>query len=95
MKNYLKYMTEEKAPKRRLLFSLEACPYCDRAEKALDEAGIEYERIQTPVADRSVIKLLSGQPTVPVLVEVIGCNEQDDDIIEYIEELKKSKKINS
>lgn len=75
--------------RRRLLYSLEACPYCERAEAALDAAGIEYERIQTPVADRSVIRELSGQPTVPILVEVIGCHEQDDDIIEYIDELKQ------
>lgn len=75
--------------KRRLLFRLEGCPYCVRAEKALDSAKIEYERVEVDPSDRAVVKLLSGQPTVPVLVEVVGSESQDDDILEYISELKR------
>ena len=73
--------------KKRLLLRLEGCPYCERAEAALDEAKIQYQKIDINPADRSVVKLLSGQPTVPVLVEVIGSESQDDDIIEYIREI--------
>lgn len=74
--------------KRRILFRLEGCPYCIRAEQALDKAGVLYEKIEVSRNDRSVVQLLSGQPTVPVMVEVVGCKNQDDDIIAYIEELR-------
>ena len=74
--------------KRRILFRIEGCPYCIRAEQALDKAGIVYEKVEVSPSDRSVVQLLSGQPTVPVMVEVVGCKSQDDDIIAYIEELR-------
>lgn len=70
--------------KRRLLLRIEGCPYCVRAERALDEAGIIYEKLEINPADRSLVMTLSGQRTVPVLVEVIGCESQDDDIIAHI-----------
>jgi glutaredoxin len=76
--------------KRRLLFRLEGCPYCRRAEEALDKAGVRYEKIDINPEDRSVVQLLSGQKTVPILVDVIGSSSQDDDIVAAIPELKKS-----
>jgi glutaredoxin len=75
--------------KRRLLLRIEGCPFCIRAEEALDAANIVYEKIEVDRRDRSIVQILSGQPTVPVLVEVIGCDNQDDDIIAYIETLTK------
>ena len=38
--------------------------------------------------DRSLVETLSGQPSVPILVEVIGGNDQDDDIVNWINERK-------
>ena len=73
--------------KRRILFRLKSCPYCKRAEQALDKAKVSYEKHEIDPADRSLVELLSGQPSVPVLVEVIGGESQDDDIIKYISEL--------
>lgn len=74
--------------KRRLLFRIASCPYCRKAEAALDQAGVKYEKVDINPADRSLVQMLSGQPTVPILVEVIGCESQDDDIIAAIPELK-------
>jgi glutaredoxin len=74
--------------KRRLLLRIEGCPYCVRAERALDEAGISYEKLDIDPADRSLVMTLSGQRTVPVLIEVVGCESQDDDIIDHIPALK-------
>jgi len=76
------------SPKRRLLLRIEGCPFCVRAEQALDEAGIVYEKLDINPADRSLVMTLSGQRTVPVLVEVVGCEGQDDDIIAHIPSLK-------
>lgn len=67
---------------------MEGCPYCVRAEQALDKAGVPYEKIEVSPRDRSIVQLLSGQPTVPVMVEVVGCANQDDEIVAYCEELK-------
>ena len=74
--------------KRKLLLRIEGCPFCIRAEEALDTAGIVYEKIEVDRRDRSIVQTLSGQPTVPVLVEVIGSENQDDDIVAYIDSLK-------
>ncbi len=76
------------SPKRRLLLRIEGCPFCVRAEQALDEAGIVYEKLDINPADRALVMTLSGQRTVPVLVEVVGCEGQDDDIIAHIPTLK-------
>ncbi len=75
--------------KRRILLRIEGCPFCIRAEEALDAAGISYDKVEVDRRDRSIVQTLSGQPTVPVLVEVIGCENQDDDIVTYIETLKE------
>lgn len=74
--------------KRRLLFRIASCPYCQRAEQALDQAGITYDKIDVSSADRAIVQKLSGQRTVPIMVEVIGAESQDDDILEYIQHLK-------
>lgn len=76
------------AAKRRILLRIEGCPYCIRAERALDEAGIAYEKLEINPADRSMVVALSGQSTVPVFVDVIGCESQDDDIIAHIPALR-------
>ena len=74
--------------KRRILFRIPTCPFCIRAEDELKKAGVAYETIDINPQDRTVVQLLSGQPTVPILVEVIGCDQQDDDIVSYIQELR-------
>ena len=70
-----------------ILFRLEGCPYCRKAEEYMDKKGIEYMKIEVPPAhkDRKMVMEFSGQPTVPVLIQVIGSENQDDDIIEFFE----------
>jgi glutaredoxin len=73
--------------KKLVLFRLEGCPFCEKAENALDEKGIEYEKVEVPSdkSKRTALKQISGQDTVPVLLEVIGAESQDDDILEWLE----------
>ena len=73
--------------KKLVLFRLEGCPYCKKAEKALDEAGFKYKKIEVsgPKAERKELIKISGQDSVPVLLEVIGAKNQDDDILEWLE----------
>ena len=70
------------------LIQIPTCPYCRNAREKLDAAGIKYELVDINPSDRSLVELLSGQPSVPILVEVTGCNEQDDDIVNWINERK-------
>jgi glutaredoxin len=74
--------------KRRILFRIPTCPFCKRAEEELQKAGVAYEALNIDPDDRSVVQLLSGQPSVPILVDVVGCDQQDDDIVTYIKELR-------
>jgi len=69
-----------------VLLRLEGCPYCARAEKALDEKGVNYKKVEIDREDRSIVEKVSGQKTVPVLLEVIGSKDQDDDIVAWLEE---------
>tara|TARA_Y100000034_G_C6607679_1_gene264547 strand:+ start:330 stop:563 length:234 start_codon:yes stop_codon:yes gene_type:complete len=73
--------------KELFLFRLEDCPYCKKAEEALDQKGINYKKIEVPAPkeERTLLKEISGQDSVPVLIEVIGSKSQDDDILEWLE----------
>lgn len=74
-----------------ILFRLEGCPYCRKAEGYMDKKGIKYKKIEVPPAHeyRKLLKQLSGQTSVPVLLEVIGSENQDDDIIGYLEKTRR------
>lgn len=76
---------ENPKEKKRILIQFDSCPYCKRVREYLDNRGIEYEKLDIRPQDRSLVMMLSGQPSVPILVEVVGSQNQDDDIIEYFE----------
>ncbi|MBI4158658.1 glutaredoxin [Candidatus Woesearchaeota archaeon] len=74
--------------KELVLFRLEGCPYCRKAEEALKNKGVKYKKIEVMPAheDRKILKQISGQTSVPVLLQVIGAKDQDDEIIQLLEE---------
>jgi glutathione S-transferase len=53
------------------LYRLQACPFCERVVRKLDEYGLDYEsRFVEPMhSDRDVVKRVSGARTVPVIVD--------------------------
>jgi glutaredoxin len=71
------------------LYRLQACPYCERAVRALQEHGLEYEsRYVEPMhSDRNVVKRLTGKRTVPAIVdENTGVTMSESaNIVSYIE----------
>ncbi|MFT4311667.1 MAG: glutaredoxin family protein [Candidatus Woesearchaeota archaeon] len=71
---------------KKILLQLPTCPYCARARGALDEKKIEYEIMNVKPDDRTLVKLLSGQESVPILVEVVGSENQDVDIEKWAHE---------
>lgn len=53
------------------LYRLQACPFCERVVRRLDEYGLDYRsRFVEPMhSDRDVVKRVSGSRTVPAIVD--------------------------
>ncbi|MFC6837326.1 glutathione S-transferase N-terminal domain-containing protein [Halomarina ordinaria] len=53
------------------LYRLQACPYCERVVRVLDELDLPYRsRFVEPMhSDRNVVRRLSGKRTVPAIVD--------------------------
>jgi glutaredoxin len=53
------------------LYRLEACPYCERVVRKLQEYGLGYRsRFVEPMhSERNVVKRVAGVRTVPVIVD--------------------------
>jgi glutathione S-transferase len=75
------------------LYNLDSCPYCVMVRRKLDELGLLYEKIDVPPSHhlRTEVVQVSGQPTVPVLVDGEVVLDDEDEIIEYLDK-KYSKK---
>jgi len=71
------------------LYRLQACPFCERVVRKLNEYGLEYEsRFVEPMhSDRDVVKRESGVRTVPVIVdENTGLTTAESaNIVEYLD----------
>jgi glutaredoxin 3 len=70
------------------LYSADWCWYCRRVVQKLDELGLEYEYVEVPVvhSQRTEVREISGQSSVPVLVDGGTVLDDDDVIIPYLEE---------
>jgi glutathione S-transferase len=73
------------------LYELPGCPYCANVIDTLEQLGLEYDSVEVPSdhAERTEVQEVSGQTSVPVIVDeahgVDGMHESDD-IVEYLEE---------
>lgn len=71
------------------LYRLQACPFCERVVRKLDEYGLDYRsRFVEPMhSDRNVVKRISGKRTVPAIVdENTGLTmSESGNIVEYLE----------
>lgn len=71
------------------LYRLEACPYCERVVRTLDEYDIDYEsRFVEPMhSERNVVKRISGKRSVPAIVdENTGLTmSESGNIVEYLD----------
>ncbi|MCX2817884.1 MAG: glutathione S-transferase [Methanobacteriota archaeon] len=73
----------------RILYRLQACPFCERVVRVLDEHGVDYEsRFVEPLhSERDAVRRVSGSRTVPVLVdpETGATLTESENIVEYVE----------
>ncbi|ELZ90257.1 glutaredoxin family protein [Haloferax sulfurifontis] len=71
------------------LYRLQACPYCERVVRTLDEQGLAYQsRFVEPMhSDRNVVKRVSGKRSVPAIVDDnTGVTMSESaNIVEYLE----------
>jgi glutathione S-transferase len=71
------------------LYRLQACPFCERVVRTLDEYDLEYHsRFVEPMhSERNAVKRLTGKRTVPAIVdENTGVTMSESaNIVEYIE----------
>lgn len=71
------------------LYRLQACPFCERVVRKLEDYGLEYRsRFVEPMhSDRDVVKRLTGNRTVPAIVdESTGVTMTESaNIVEYLE----------
>ena len=71
------------------LYRLQACPYCERVVRVLDELGIDYRsRFVEPMhSERTAVKRLTGARTVPAVVdERTGVTMAESaNIVDYLE----------
>jgi len=73
------------AEKQIHLYHFEACPYCEKARRTLRLLGLDYESHLVDPKDRSVVRKISGQPLVPVLVDGDTVVNDSTTIIEYLD----------
>ena len=71
------------------LYRLQACPFCERVVRTLDDLGIEYRsRFVEPMhSERDIVKRLTGKRTVPAVVdEETGVTMSESaNIVAYLE----------
>lgn len=52
-----------------VLYQIDTCPDCVKVRRALAELGIACERVEVDRRDRSEVRRVSGQDSVPVLLD--------------------------
>jgi len=71
------------------IYRLQACPFCERAVRKLNELGLEYRSrfVEAMHSERDVVKRVSGKRSVPAIVdETTGVTMSESaNIVEYLE----------
>jgi glutaredoxin 3 len=70
-----------------VLYQAEWCAYCARVRAKLTELLLDYKTVNVPRdhAERGIVKEISGQTGIPVLVDGDVILDDDDAIIPYLE----------
>lgn len=68
------------------LYNLDACPYCIMVRNQLEQLSLEYEKIDVHPwqGQRREVFEVSGQYTVPVLVDGDRVFDDENKIITYL-----------
>ena len=74
-------------PTNIVLYQAEWCGYCARVRAKLTDLLLDYKVVNVPPdhALRTVVREVSGQTSIPVMVDGDVVLDDDDDIIPYLE----------
>jgi len=74
-------------PTNIVLYQAEWCGYCARVRAKLTDLLLDYKVVNVPAnhAQRTVVREVSGQTGIPVMVDGDVVLDDDDDIIPYLE----------
>lgn len=77
------------------LYQFESCPYCKMVREKLSELQITYINVNVPRdrAQRPEVIQVSGQPSVPVLVDGDTVLDDEEKILPYLEEKYGTAKV--
>jgi len=70
------------------LYQFESCPYCKLVRELMSDLQLSYININVPrdKSQRHEVMRVSGQPTVPVLVDGDVVLDDEEKIIPYLRE---------
>jgi glutaredoxin 3 len=70
-----------------VLYQAEWCPYCARVRATMTSMLLDYKIVNVPRshAEREIVQKVSGQTSIPVMVDGATVLTDDDDIIPYLE----------
>ena len=74
-------------PTEIVLYQAEWCPYCARVRAKLTDLLLDYKNVNVPRShgDRHEVQQVSGQTSIPVLVDGDVVLDDDDEILPYLE----------
>jgi glutaredoxin 3 len=75
-------------PTEIVLYQAEWCPYCARVRAKLTDLLLDYRVVNVPRshAERDIVREVSGQTSIPVMVDGETVLADDDDIIPYLDQ---------
>jgi glutathione S-transferase len=82
-------------PTNIILYQADWCGYCARVRAKLAELQLDYKKVDVPAphAERTVVREVSGQTSIPVMVDGDVVLTDDDDIIPYLEKIYGQKAV--
>ena len=74
-------------PTNIVLYQAEWCGYCARVRAKLTDLLLDYKVVNVPPSHalRTVVRDVSGQTSIPVMIDGDVVLDDDDDIIPYLE----------
>jgi glutathione S-transferase len=74
-------------PTEIVLYQAEWCPYCVRVRAKLTDLLLDYKivNVPRPHSERTIVQEVSGQTSIPVMVDGDVILTDDDDIVPYLE----------
>ena len=71
-----------------VLYQAEWCPYCARVRAKMTELLLDYRNVNVPRphGERGEVHAVSGQSSIPVLVDGDVVLADDDDILPYLDQ---------